>query len=106
MARVKKNIITEGLAGNLYKQIVFRQRGGKTFASTYPDMPEQKSKAQQQQISKFREAALFAKKAIQDPEQKAYYTALAKAGQSAYNAAVSDYLHQIKIKQQAENQPA
>ena len=32
------NIVMAGLKGTFGKQVVFRQRGGKTFVSAYPDM--------------------------------------------------------------------
>ena len=97
MAYVKKNIITEGLSGKLGDTIVFRQRGGKTIVSVKPTMPQERSEAQKKHAERFRRAAQYAKKAIQDPKVKALYQSRAKDGQSAYNMALGDYLNAPEI---------
>ena len=97
MAYVKKNIITQGLSGKLGDAFVFRQRGGKTIVSVKPTMPQERSEAQKLHAERFRRAAQYAKKAIQDAEVKALYQSRTKEGQSAYNIALGDYLNAPEI---------
>lgn len=92
MAKVKNNIVTEGLSGMLGQRIVFRQRAGKTIVSVKPQVTAERSEAQLRQVQKFREGAQYATKALQDPNVKAAYALRAKPGQSAYNVALADYL--------------
>lgn len=92
MAKVKNNIVTEGLSGKLGDRIVFRQRAGNTIVAVKPQMPEQRTEAQKKHASKFRDASQYAAKALKDPNIKAAYALRAKAGQSAYNVALADYL--------------
>ncbi len=85
------NIITKGLAGSIGKQIVFRTRNGKTFASKYPDMSKVKpSKEQLKYKSAFSEAVEFAQSVIRDPKKKAAYKV--KKGASVYHTAIRDYM--------------
>lgn len=92
MAKVKNNIVTEGLSGMLGQRIVFRQRGGKTIVSVKPQVTAERSEAQRLQMQKFKEAGQYASKVLQDPNVKAAYALRAKPGQSAYNVALADYL--------------
>jgi len=91
MARVTKNVITSDLQGAIGKQLVFRVRNGKTFASKYPDMSGVKpSKKQLKEKDRFAKAVAFAQSIINDPVKKAKYKV--KKGQTVFNAAVSDYM--------------
>jgi hypothetical protein len=91
MARIAKNVITSDLQGAIGKQIVFRVRNGKTFASKYPDMSRVKpSKKQLREKGRFAKAVAFAQAIIKDPAKKAAYKV--KKGQSVFNAAVSEYM--------------
>lgn len=92
MAKVKNNIVTEGLSGKLGDRIVFRQKAGKTIVAVKPQMPEERSEAQINHAQRFREASQYAVEALKDPNVRAGYAARAKAGQSAYNVALADYL--------------
>lgn len=40
MARVKDNILTQGLSGSINKQLVYRTRNGRTYVSKYPQMDQ------------------------------------------------------------------
>ncbi len=94
MAKVKKNIITQGLAGKLGDTIVFRQLGGKTIVQAMPEKRKQElSEGQKKQINKFREAARYAKQALENDEVRTAYAAKAKVGQTAYNVAIADYMN-------------
>lgn len=91
MARIKKNLITADLQGSIGKQVVFRVRNGKTFASKYPDMSQVKpSRKQLREKSRFAKAVAFAQSIINDPKKKAAYKT--ENGQSVFNAAISQYM--------------
>jgi len=91
----KRNSIMQGASGAFGKELVFRQRGGKTVisrpASIKPGPPSPQQKVLR---DKFREAHLFAKTVIADPALKAIYQAKAKPGATAYNAAISEFMKQ------------
>lgn len=92
MAKVKNNIVTEGLSGTLGNRIVFRQRAGATIVSTRPQRTAERTEAQKQQAQKFRDASHYAVKVLKDPIVKDAYALRAKEGLTAYNVAVADYL--------------
>jgi hypothetical protein len=70
MAIQINNLVTAGLKGALGKQVVFRQRNGKTILSAYPDMSGRKLSAKQLEVNKTMvKANAFAKSIIYD-EQK------------------------------------
>ena len=48
--------------------------------------------AQLQHLQQFKEAVLYAKSILTDPDKKAEYKAAAKNGESAFNVAVGDFL--------------
>lgn len=50
------------------------------------------SDAQLQHFQKFKEAVLYAKSVLVDPDVKAQYQSKAKPGESAFNVAVADFL--------------
>ena len=101
MARVKSNIVTQGLSGMLGGTLVFRQQGGRTIVSAAPTEtagePSERQKAQRQ---RFQEAAIYAKAQIADPNSKAEY-ATEQNGRngSAYTIAVADFLHAPDIRE-------
>lgn len=82
-----------GASGALGKELVFKQRAGKTVICLPSKPPKDPPTACQQMTrTKFREAVLYAKTALADPLIKASCAARAKAGQTATNVAVADYL--------------
>jgi len=92
MARVKNNVIMRGLSGNFNKQIVFKQYGKVTVASSYPDMSKViPSEKQKDEKFKFRMAMAFAKRELADPKLKAEYKSKVKGMQRPHNVAVSDF---------------
>ena len=98
MARVKKNIVTEGLSGKLGNNIVFKQWGGQTIVSARPTPSEHKlSEGQIAAQHRFQLATRYAKQAIQDDTLKSAYQQRAKGGQNAYNVAMADYLNPPRI---------
>ncbi len=94
MARVKSNIVIEGLSGSLGNKIVFRQSGGQTIVAV---MPTQSSKPpteeQQQQRQKFGRANRYARQAMKNAVLKEAYQQEAKDNQTAFNVAMADYLN-------------
>jgi len=72
MAKVKNNIITEGLSGKLGDQLIVKQYAYGTVMSKYPDMSNvkfnDKQKAAQEQ---FRQSCIYAKSINDDPVLRA-----------------------------------
>jgi hypothetical protein len=99
MAKVKNNIVTEGLSGKLGDRIVFRQRAGQTIVAVAPTFTAGRSEAQKKHALRFREASQYASRINQDESLKAAYAAKAKEGQNAYNMALADYLHAPDISE-------
>lgn len=97
MARVKKNVVTYGLSGNIDKQIVFKTRNGKTFTSAYPDMskvvPSEKQLAEK---SRFAAAVQYARSVLADPVKKAAVAARTPQGKLVYHQAIREYLDHYK----------
>eukprot|EP01029_Cantina_marsupialis_P000961 TRINITY_DN10778_c1_g1_i1.p1 TRINITY_DN10778_c1_g1~~TRINITY_DN10778_c1_g1_i1.p1 ORF type:complete len:190 (+),score=19.24 TRINITY_DN10778_c1_g1_i1:705-1274(+) len=100
MAIVKRNLITTGLSGKLGKNLVFRQRKGKTILSIAPHSSGKRSVAQEQQKDRFKKATLYANTQKQDLELMEEYNKVAqkKGIYSGYNLAVSDYFHPPTIE--------
>jgi hypothetical protein len=93
MAKVRKNIIIEGISGKLGGQLVFRNlKDGRTIVATVPDFSNRVLSTQQKaHHSKVKAAAAYAKIAqFSEPlyAQRKEGTAL-----TAYNIAFGDYFH-------------
>ena len=95
MAKIKGNIVTEGLSGKV-GQLVFRKRRGKTTA--YVLSPSKKTATPKQEESRLRFAAAVtqARQALQNPAELKRFEQLAvKTGkESAYSAAISWFMGQ------------
>jgi hypothetical protein len=93
MAKVKNNLVTEGLSGKLGKRLVFRQmKDGRTIVVTRPDFTNRVfSKEQLTHQSRFQKAAAFAK--IASKTQPLYAELAQATRQPAYNLALSDWFH-------------
>jgi len=99
MAQSKNNVITHGLSGLVGDMIVFRNRNGKTYVASKPNVRKGKmSDAQKEHVKMFQEAVLYGKSAILDPSTKAAYSVKAVNGRSPYNVAVADFLHAPDIE--------
>lgn len=98
MAYIKQNIIMNGVAGTIAKQMTLRVRKGKTIMSAKrgPDTVPP-TELQLDARNKFEDALMYAAEAITDPVKKLMYAAAAKGGQSAYNAAFRDATMPPKI---------
>ena len=110
MARVDDNPLTIGLRGKFGDMFVFRRMNGKTFASRAPGKQDKKKETvpQRKTRANFRDAALWAKATLSNPEKKAYIQKRAKMLElpNAYTAAVKEYLimHSQKPKDAVNNQ--
>lgn len=99
MAQSKNNYVMFGMSGKLGKLLVFRQRGGKTFAMAVPNRSATFTEEQLEVQSKFKEAATWARGILQNPENRKYYNSLATGGQSAFNMAIADWFTDPEIKE-------
>ena len=99
MARVKNNLITEGLSGRVGKRLVFRQlRDGSTVLCTAPDFSNRVfSEEQLTHQSRFQKASAYAKVAAKT--QPLYVHVAEQTGQPAYNIALSDWFHAPVIRE-------
>jgi len=99
MARVKHNIITQGMSGNLERKILFKHYGNKTIITTFPDRSKVKlTEGQKKENTRFREAMAYARSQMADPVSKAEYKAKAKGLQKPHNVAIADFYHPPEIK--------
>jgi hypothetical protein len=96
MAKIENNIIVRGISGMLGKQVVVRRtRKGGYVMSAAPRHSTALSEAQRAQRERFRQGAIYAKAAQHLPE----YVQVAEArNQSAYNAAMADFLSQPEVQ--------
>ena len=91
------NVITHGYHGKI-GNVVIRRWAGKSVISSLPSTCFRKwSKAQKENRRHFRDAMLWARETLQDPVRHDHYRKKAKRGQTAWNAAVSDYLKGLRI---------
>ncbi len=93
MARVKTNVIVEGLSGKLGDQLVFRHlRDGQTIVCVKPDFSGRVlSKDQKAHHERFRAAAAYARGAAL--RQPIYAELAAGTIKNAYNLALGDWFH-------------
>jgi len=94
MAVVKKNLVTDGLSGKLGKNLVFKQRNGKTFVSSSPVPSRTKTEKQKNHRMRFARAVHYAQKQMADPVygEKYRLAAKVKGTLTAHNLAIQDYL--------------
>jgi len=93
MARVKTNVIVDGLSGKLGDQLVFRHlRDGRTIVCVKPDFSRRVlSKDQKAHHERFRVAAAYARGASLG--QPIYAKLAAGTIKNAYNLALGDWFH-------------
>ena len=94
MAKVKLNPILEQVRGQI-GDLVFRRYEDQVVISRKPDFEDQTATAAQvAQRERFREAALYGKMVMADPETKALYVEAAKAkGQPVFSLTVADFFN-------------
>ena len=94
MARVKLNPILEQVRGQV-GDLVFKRYGEEVVISRKPDFEgREPTAAQLAARERFREAALYGKIVMADPETKAIYVEAAKAkGQLVFSLTVADFFN-------------
>ncbi|TCC94021.1 hypothetical protein EZ428_04400 [Pedobacter frigiditerrae] len=96
MAISKNNIVTETLSGKV-GNIIFKNYGGKTVISKYPDMSKVvKTEKQKENQLQFKAAQAYAKSIISDTEKKLAFTKTIPKDKTVYQAAISKYLKENK----------
>jgi hypothetical protein len=98
MAKIRNNLILQGISGMLGKQLVIRQtKGGRGVLAAAPAISEgrEPTAKQKEHQEKFRQAILYAKGAQNNPE----YQAVAESrGVSPFNVATADFFHPPEIR--------
>ena len=99
MAKVKNNIVTQGLSGTLGGQLVFRQTSRGTVVSVAPQAPSGPPTAGQvAQRTRFQQAVVYAKGQSHDPVVQAEYADEAQAQDiSVYNVLLRDFMQAPNI---------
>lgn len=100
MAIIYDNLVTTGLKGKFGDQVVFRTYKGHTVVSKKPIFNGERSDAQIKQISRFSQAASYAKSVLATDEIRQIYAEKAQNSTrqvNAYNLAIADYLHAPEI---------
>jgi hypothetical protein len=93
MAKVKRNVLIQGISGTIGKNLVFRQmKDGSTIVSTKQDFSNRVfSQGQLTHQSRFQEAVAYARTAA---KTNPMYAELAKGTmKTAYNIALSDWFN-------------
>ena len=100
MAIVRTNNVIRGLSGSM-GSLVIRNMRGKTIVSAKAKPRRKESPLQNENRMKFRMASGYAKRAMLDPDKKAYYWRKAKKLKlpNAYTAALSDYMRKGEVKE-------
>ncbi len=94
MARVKLNPILEQVRGQI-GDLVFKRYGDEVIISRKPDLTGvEPTEAQLAQRERFRQAAIYGKMVMADPETKTLYQEAAKAkGQPVFSLTVADFFN-------------
>jgi hypothetical protein len=93
MAKSRNNVVTFGLSGKVGDLLIFRQRDGQTIVAKVPQQSKSPSDKQKAQRKRFQEAVFYAKEAVETPELRELYAAMAKKGKNPYTLAVADFLN-------------
>jgi hypothetical protein len=97
MAISRTNIILHGFKGKLGDWVV-RRWGGSTVLSRKPNTKHRRwSKLQKSNRARFREAMVYARRVLSNPEMVAYYRKKKRKMQTVWNVAVADYMRHPTI---------
>ena len=92
MALQKRNVVTHGLSGKIYGQLLFKQYKYGTVVSKIPDRSKVVlSDKQKASNALFRRAVIYAKMVLKDPTRYAEYQSRLPEGKTVYHAAIADY---------------
>ena len=93
MAKSVPNASAGKLKGRI-GDLVYYELNGKPFVREAPHREAPPTPAELDNQGRFRSASKFAHSTLTDPQQKARYSAAAaRTGSTAYNVAVSDFMH-------------
>ncbi len=100
MAKVKLNPILEQLRGQI-GDLVFKRYGDEVIISRKSDLEGVvPTEAQQATRDRFRQATLYGKMVMADPETKALYAEAARAkGQPLFSLTVADFFHAPSVEE-------
>jgi len=97
MAISRTNIVLHGFKGKL-ADLVVRRWGESTVLSRKPNTRHRKwSKLQKSNRLRFREAMVYARRVLSNPEMRAYYVKKKRKMQTVWNVAVADYMRRPTI---------
>jgi hypothetical protein len=99
---ISTNPLTAGWSGSLGKQVVFRQRGGKTIICKYPRFRKRKRTEKQRVVNKrMEEAHLYASKILGNEEQRnEAQVRLNVTRNKLYTSLVSEYFKTFRTPQE------
>ena len=100
MAYSTDNVIIYGAHGTFAKQLVIRQRFGRSILCKRPRKSTQPpSEAQLAVRERFVAATQYAKLVMANPDLQVTYQAAAKNGLTVYNLAIADLLHAPEVQE-------
>ena len=92
---IQTSAIFKGFSGNINRQLLFRQSGGKTVVSKFPDRSKViYSERQKREQRRFADAVSFARVVIADKGLKQVYSikAAVLGFRSAWNVAIAEFM--------------
>ncbi len=99
MAKVRNNIIIQGLSGSLGDQLVIRQdKAGRTIVGVSPTFDPNRTytTSQTEQQERFRDASVYARGA---KDEAVYVNKAQGTPLNPYNVAIADWFHAPEIKE-------
>jgi hypothetical protein len=99
MARVRKHSLLSALSGAVGKELVFKQYGGTTVVSKYPDMEGIKATPLQQlQRDKMKAAQAHWRQVKRDAALRAQYDKELQPGKRLYNKVISEFMKKVDLQ--------
>ena len=98
---IQISILFKGFSGSINRQLLFRQCGGKTVVSRFPDRSAViYSEKQKQERRRFADAVSFARVVISDQSLKQVYSIKAAllGFRSAWNVAIAEHMSDQPLK--------
>jgi hypothetical protein len=99
MARIKNNVLMEGLSGTVAGLMVYKHYASGTVVSKIPDMSGVKPTAKQKKEKKvFAQAVAYAKGILNDSVKKKALAKKLKTGERVYNAAIREFYSKRNVQ--------
>lgn len=105
---IQTSAIFKGFSGNIDRQLLFRQSGGKTIVSKFPDRSKViYSERQKQERRRFVDAVSFARVVIADKGLKQVYSVKAAVlgFRSAWNVAIAEFMSDLPLQAKKKKIP-